>query len=61
MFRLAVVVVYRCVSSTDVFIWGSFWSCVDVVCVLLACRYVIMFSPCLCFLYEGQVLCLVVW
>jgi hypothetical protein len=22
--------------------------CIDVVCVLLACRYIIAFSPCLC-------------
>jgi hypothetical protein len=37
MFCLDVVVVCRCVSSTDVFLRGSSWSCIDVVCVLLTC------------------------
>jgi hypothetical protein len=30
---LNIVVVCRCVSSTDVFVWDSSWSCVGVVCV----------------------------
>jgi hypothetical protein len=47
-----------CVSSIDVFLWGSCWSCNDVVYVLLACRCVIMYSP-LYSLYLGDVLCLV--
>jgi hypothetical protein len=47
------------VSCTDVLLWGSFWSWIDVVCVLLACRYMTAFSPCLCSLYLGEVLCLV--
>jgi hypothetical protein len=55
MFCLDVVVVCRCVSSTDVFLWGSSWSCIDV-CVLLACRYMIAFSPCMCSLYLREVL-----
>jgi hypothetical protein len=38
--------VCRCFSCTDVFIWGFSWSCIDVVCILLACRYAIAFSPC---------------
>jgi hypothetical protein len=50
MFCLAVVVVCRCVSSTDVFHWDSHCSCTGVVCVLLACS-VIEFPPCVpCFL-----------
>jgi hypothetical protein len=59
MFCLDVVVLCRRVSSTDVFLWGSTWSCIDVVCVLLACRYMIAFSPCLCSLYLEEGLCLV--
>jgi hypothetical protein len=37
-------------------LWGSSWSCIDVVCVLLACRYMTVFSPCLCSLHLGEVL-----
>jgi hypothetical protein len=60
MFFLDIVVMSRCVSSTNIFIWGCSWSCINVyvVCVLLACRYMI-FSPCLYSLYLGEVLCLV--
>lgn len=47
MFCVGVVVVCRCVSSTDVFLWGSFWSGIELICVLLAYRYVITFRPCL--------------
>jgi hypothetical protein len=42
MFRLDVVVVCRCVSSTDVFLWASSWSCIEA-CVLLPYRYVTVF------------------
>jgi hypothetical protein len=56
MFRLVVIVV--CVSSVDVLLWGSSWSCIDA-CVLLACRYVTAFSPVLCSLYLEEVLCLI--
>jgi hypothetical protein len=59
VFCLDVVVVHRYVSSARVIIWGSSWSCVDVICVLLACKYVIASSPCLCSLCLGEVLCLV--
>jgi hypothetical protein len=59
MFCMDAEVVYRCVSSADVFLWGSSWSCIAVVCSLLACRYVTAFSPCLCSLYLGKELCLV--
>jgi hypothetical protein len=54
-----VIVVSGCVSSTDVFLWGSSWSCTDVVCILLACRYTIACSPCLCSLCLEEILCLV--
>jgi hypothetical protein len=34
------------------YVWGGergkFLSCIDVVCVLLPCGYVIVFCPCLC-------------
>lgn len=53
MFCLVVVVVCRRLS----FIWASAWSCIDVACVLLASRYMIAFSPCLCSLYLREVLC----
>jgi hypothetical protein len=59
MFCLGVVVVCRCLSSTHVFLLGSSWSCIDVTCDLLACRYMIAFSHCLCSLYSGEILCLV--
>jgi hypothetical protein len=49
MFCLDVVIVSRCISTTNVFLWGSSWFCIDVF-VLLACRYVIAFSRGLCFL-----------
>jgi hypothetical protein len=57
MFCLDAVIVCRCVSSADMFIWGSSWSCIDiwVVSVCLACKYMIVFSPCLCLLYLGEV------
>jgi hypothetical protein len=58
-FLLDVVVVCRCVSSTDVLLWCSSWSCIDAVCVLLASRHMIAFYPSLFSLYLGQVLCLV--
>jgi hypothetical protein len=48
----------RCVCYTDVFLWGSSWSCIVALCVLLSCRYMITFSSCLCSLYLGEVLCL---
>jgi heme exporter protein D len=55
MFCLDVAVVCRCVSSTDVFLSGSSWSCIDLVSDLLACRYMGAFSPCIwekcCVLY----------
>jgi hypothetical protein len=62
MFYLDVVVVCRCVSSTDVFLWGSYWSFIDEICVLLACKYVIAFLPCLCFVFFDKccLLCVVV-
>jgi hypothetical protein len=56
MFGLDVVVVCKNISSTDVLLWGSSWSCTEVVCVLLACMYITAFSPCLCYLYLGEVL-----
>jgi hypothetical protein len=40
------------------FFGGSFLRFIDV-CVLLACGYVVAFSPCLCSLYLGEMLCLV--
>jgi hypothetical protein len=46
------------VSYTDVFLWGSSRSFIDVIYVLLACRYMIASAPCLCSLYLGEVLCL---
>jgi hypothetical protein len=59
MFCLDVAVACRFVSSTNVFLWGSSWSCVDVIHVLLVCRYMTAFSPCFCSLYLGEVLCIV--
>jgi hypothetical protein len=59
MFSLDAVVVCSCVSSTYVFFYRSSWSCIGVVCAVLACRHMIVFSPCLCSLYFGEVLCLV--
>jgi hypothetical protein len=56
MFCLAVVIVCICVSFTDVFLWGSPWSCIDVVCASLACS-MNKLSPCLCSLYLGEMLC----
>lgn len=53
MFCLVVVVVWRRVS----FIWPSAWPCIDVGCVLLASRYMIAVSLCLCSLYLREVLC----
>jgi hypothetical protein len=49
MFCLDVVVVvsYVDVSATDMFLWGSSWSSIDEVCLLLASRSKIAFSPCL--------------
>jgi hypothetical protein len=42
-----------CLDVVDVYLWGSSWSFVDVMCVLLACKYVITFSSCLCpFVWE---------
>jgi hypothetical protein len=46
----------KTIYSADVFIWGSPWSCIDVVCVLVACRYMIEFPPCSCSLYLGEVM-----
>jgi hypothetical protein len=54
-----VVVASRCVSSTDVFVWDSSWSCTDTSCVLLDFMYMIAFYPCPCSLYFGEVFCLV--
>jgi hypothetical protein len=59
MFCLNVVVAHRCVLSIDVFLRGSSWSFIEVVCVLLACGYVIAFLLCLHPLFLGEVLCLV--
>jgi hypothetical protein len=59
MFCLDVVVEHRCVPSIDVFLRGSSWSFIDVVCVLLARRYETAFSLCLHSLFLGEVLCLV--
>jgi hypothetical protein len=57
MFCLNAVVVHR--SSTDLFLWCYSLPRTDV-CVLLARGYTCMiaFSPCLCSLYLGEVLCL---
>jgi hypothetical protein len=33
MFCLDAVVMCTCVSYTDLFLWGSSWSCIDIVCV----------------------------
>jgi hypothetical protein len=43
MFCLTVVVVCIYVSSTDVFFGGFSWCCIEVACVLLACRYMVVF------------------
>jgi hypothetical protein len=59
MFCLDVVVECRCVFSTDVFLWDPSCSCNYIVYVLLACMYMIAFSPCLCSLYVGVMLCLI--
>jgi hypothetical protein len=56
IFCLNIIVVCTCVSSTDVFLCGSSWSCIDVF-VLFAFRCRVVFSPCLCSLYSGDVLC----
>jgi hypothetical protein len=45
MFCPGAVIACRCVSSTDEFLCGSSSSCVDVGYVLLACSYIIPFSP----------------
>jgi hypothetical protein len=41
---LDVVGLCRSVSSTDVFLWGSSWSCTDAACALLACMYMYIVS-----------------
>jgi hypothetical protein len=56
MFYLGAVVVHS--SSTDLFLWRYSLPHTDV-CVLLTCGYMTAFSPCLCSLYLGEVLCLV--
>jgi hypothetical protein len=59
MFVLDVVVACTCVSSTEVLLWRSLWSCIVAVCVLLTCMYVTAFSLCLCYFYVREVFCLV--
>jgi hypothetical protein len=46
------------VSLLEVYFFGVLPG-IDTVCVLLVCRYVTVFSPCSCFLYLGEALCLV--
>jgi hypothetical protein len=50
--------VWMCVgvSLLPMFICGSSWFPIDVLCVLFACRHMIAFSPCLCSLRLGKVL-----
>jgi hypothetical protein len=48
MFCVGVEVVCRCVPSTDVLLWGSSWSCIDVlyvVCVLSGKRQRRCYKP----------------
>jgi hypothetical protein len=42
-----VVVMYRCVSCTGVFLWGFSLPCIDIARVLLACGHVIAFYSCI--------------
>jgi hypothetical protein len=54
MFRLEVIIMCSYVSSTNVFLSGYSWSYIHVVCVWLACRYIVC-VPCIwekcCVLY----------
>jgi hypothetical protein len=52
MFCLNAVVVCRCASSSDVFRLSSSWSCIDVASVMLACRHMNAFSPCVPCIWE---------
>jgi hypothetical protein len=60
MFCLDLVVYVDLSLLPMYFFGGSSWSCIDVVCVLLACRYMNAFSPCLRSLYLGEVFVLYV-
>lgn len=61
MFYLGVILVVMCSFSAGIFLWDSSLPCVDIVCFLLACGYVLAFFSRLVFLVFGRIVVSCMW